>query len=79
MSLKHLMLGDLIAKGLALVGITEERVKIFIWDCKCRDRRDRLNRVDGILRDLVFGRIGIGEAKERLESVLTASETGGGK
>lgn len=38
-------LGDAIAKALALVGVTEERVNEWIGDCKCQERRQKLNQL----------------------------------
>jgi hypothetical protein len=45
-------LGDMIASGLAYVGITNERVAALVGDCGCQQRQEALNE---------FGRsIGIG-------------------
>ena len=36
-------LGDHISKALSQVGITEERVKEWLGDCHCLERREKLN------------------------------------
>jgi len=39
-------LGDVIARALAFVGITEERVSRWLGrPCKCKERREALNRL----------------------------------
>ena len=36
-------IGDVIAKGLAAVGITKKRVSAVMGDCRCKERQDALN------------------------------------
>jgi hypothetical protein len=40
-----LRLGSLIAAGLNLVGVTEERVKKLVGDCGCSQRKNKLDQV----------------------------------
>ena len=41
------MLGDLVEKALATVGLTSERVTTWLGKpCNCRERRDKLNALD---------------------------------
>jgi hypothetical protein len=51
------MLGDAVHEALTRVGITRQRVKRWIGECCCEERRRRLNALDAWARRVVRGRI----------------------
>lgn len=51
------MLGDAVKQGLELVGVTEDRVRAWLGDCCCEERREKLNQLDAACRRIVRGRI----------------------
>ncbi len=65
-------MGDAIEKALALVGVTEERIKKYVLDCKCRDRKRRYNEIDEWATGVVKGLWGgiMGAAKDKLNEIL---------
>jgi hypothetical protein len=48
-------LGDRLASGLEAIGITEERVRKWVGDCGCKERKERLNRLGRWISSLVSG------------------------
>lgn len=60
------MLGDVIESLLTAVGVTHERVEKYIWDCGCRQRKERFNRVHAVAeqfaKDVVAGAVDAGAA-----------------
>lgn len=61
-------LGDVVSKALALVGVTEERVVQWIGDCKCKERRAKLNQLGNWAARVVTGRIS--NAREYINAIL---------
>jgi hypothetical protein len=62
-------LGDLIESALSSVGVTEERVKAWVGDCGCSERKQRLNTLsDWALR--VLGLIPPEQAKDELDGMV---------
>lgn len=39
------MLGDMVESALGKVGITQELVEQYVWNCGCRRRKERMNRI----------------------------------
>jgi hypothetical protein len=67
------MLGDDLAKALAAVGVTLERVERFLGrPCGCKERQERLNALHGWARRVLSGRVE--RANEYLER-LTGGES----
>lgn len=40
-----MQLGDRVERALSAAGITQDRVKHWVGDCNCEDRKQRLNRL----------------------------------
>lgn len=55
------MLGDTIQRALETVGITRQRVKTWLGDCCCEERREKLNQLDMACRRILKGRIESGK------------------
>jgi hypothetical protein len=52
-------IGNVVAVGLAFIGVTEERLKAWGWhDCNCGNRRDSLNRFGLRLRGRLIWLLG---------------------
>ena len=67
-------MGDMIEKALSSVGITEERVKKYVW-CRCKQRKQRFNEVHQWAEGVVKGLWGsVVEAKKHIEDVLAKEE-----
>jgi hypothetical protein len=63
------MLGDMLSKALGSVGVTEERVSAFLGrPCRCRERRERLNRLTSWAIRVVSGKAT--DAKKHLDDIL---------
>lgn len=70
-------MGDMVESALRAVGITEERVHRYVWNCRCRDRKERANRIHQWAEEQASGVYkSILDARSALESLLGA---GGGK
>ena len=62
------MLGDRVAQALASVGVTEERVSRWVGNCRCAERRERLNALDLCARAAL--RDNVASAKSHLLTLL---------
>lgn len=51
------MLGDTVQKALESVGITQQKVKTWLGDCCCEERKEKLNQLDMACRRFLRGRI----------------------
>lgn len=50
------MLGDAVERALTAVGVTQERVRSWVGECCCQERKDRLNQLDLWARRVIGGR-----------------------
>src|SRR3990167_6790239 len=66
------MLGDTVERGLIMVGITQERVRRWIGDCCCKERREKLNQIDAACRRILRGKIESG--RRYLAELLEGSD-----
>lgn len=62
------MFGDMVAKALAKVGVTESLVEDWLGDCNCPERRARLNALDAWTRQFISGRLE--RARECLDTLM---------
>lgn len=62
-----MQLGDTIARALEIVGVTESRVAKWV-ECRCKERRERLNRLGSWATRVIQGKIE--RAKEYLNEIL---------
>lgn len=62
------MLGDSVQQALETIGITQQRVKDWLGDCCCEKRKEKLNQIDMICRQVLKGRID--KAKTYLNRLL---------
>ncbi len=70
--------GDVIAWGLRLIGVTDERVSRWIGtECGCRERRRRLNALSDWAWSVIKGRIPISKAREELDKMLADGDQSG--
>jgi hypothetical protein len=64
-----LLFGDVVEQALGKVGITSDRIESWLgFRCKCKERRDKLNRLDAWARQLLFGKKPA--TKEHLEQMI---------
>ena len=61
-------LGSTVARALASVGLTEERVGRWLDGCRCRERRERLNQLGHWARRVLRGRTDL--AKKYLQDIM---------
>lgn len=53
------MLGDLVESVLSSVGLTQEQVERWLGrPCRCKERQEKLNRLQTLLARFVSGKIG---------------------
>ena len=62
------MLGDTVQLALEKVGITQQRVKDWLGDCCCDERKEMLNRLDVTCRRILAGKLESG--RRFLETLL---------
>ena len=62
------MLGDVVQRALETVGITQQRVKDWLGDCCCAERKEKLNQLDVTCRRILKGKLLYG--KGLLENLL---------
>lgn len=68
-SQNNFRLGDFISRALGIVGVTEERVSYLLGSgCRCRDRRERYNRLGIWAARVVKGKVE--KAREYLAEIL---------
>lgn len=65
------MLGDTVKLALETVGITENRVKMWLGDCCCEERKEKLNQLDIACRRILRSKID--RTKRYLETLLEKS------
>lgn len=66
------MLGDFVESVLSLIGITPDRVRLWIGkDCGCKERKERLNALHAWAKRVMRGNVH--DAEERLDQ-LTRQE-----
>lgn len=77
----RVLMGEIIERALRAIGITEERVKRYVWECGCKDRKRRFNEIDlwarttlkaagsVILGSATLGDV-IADARRRLNEIL---------
>lgn len=65
-------LGDMVEKALSSVGITEDRVKEWLGDCCCKERKEKLNRIGLWARRILRGNKD--KAEEYLNRILKEGE-----
>ena len=61
-------LGDVVSKALELIGVTEQRVVDWMGDCKCKERREKLNQLGNWATRVVMGRVK--DARRYLDDIL---------
>ena len=52
-----MQLGDHISQALSLVGITEDRVSQWLGNCRCLERREKLNWLGSWSKQVLKGKI----------------------
>jgi hypothetical protein len=66
-------LGDVVEKALAAVGITKDRVEVWVGrPCGCRERQEKLNRLSRWAIRVLRGRTE--EAEKHLEDTMKDGE-----
>lgn len=63
--------GDVIAKGLEKIGVTEQRVSSWLGrHCGCRKRRKRLNQLSDWAWSVIRGEKSVPEATQELDKIV---------
>lgn len=62
------MLGDSVQQALETIGITQQRVKDWLGDCCCEERKEKLNQLDTACRRVLKSKID--EARKYLIQLL---------
>lgn len=62
-------LGDEVEKALVTVGVTKELVERWLGECRCQERRERLNTLGSWARRVLAGKVS--DAKEWLTKLMS--------
>ena len=63
------MLGNQIETALTLVGVTQARVRFWLGECCCEERKEKLNQLSAWSKRVILGKTE--RAKEFLESIIS--------
>lgn len=67
---KPLMLGDEVERALSVVGVTQERVRAWLGDCNCEERKKRLNELGTWATRAIHSLFKRGAAGEELGGIM---------